>query len=38
MNTKLEEYKNYIKDKKVAVIGVGVSNIPISPVSESAVG
>ncbi|MDF2593291.1 MAG: UDP-N-acetylmuramoylalanine--D-glutamate ligase [Clostridia bacterium] len=29
MNKKLEEYKLYIKDKKVAVLGLGVSNKPL---------
>jgi len=29
MNKKLEEFKNNIKNKKVAVIGMGVSNIPL---------
>lgn len=28
-NEKLEEFCNYIKDKKVAIIGLGVSNIPL---------
>ena len=29
MNKKLEEFNNFIKDKKIAIIGVGVSNIPL---------
>lgn len=29
LNTKLEEYKNYLKDKKVAVLGIGISNRPL---------
>mgnify|MGYP000102431965 CR=1 FL=1 len=29
MNKKLEEYKLYIKDKKVAVLGLGISNKPL---------
>ncbi|MDP4182596.1 MAG: UDP-N-acetylmuramoyl-L-alanine--D-glutamate ligase [Bacillota bacterium] len=29
MNIKLEEYKKYIRDKKVAVLGIGVSNVPL---------
>lgn len=28
-NKKLEEFNNYIKDKQVAIIGLGVSNIPL---------
>lgn len=28
-NEKLEEFENYIKSKKVAIIGLGVSNIPL---------
>ena len=28
-NEKLEEFEEYIKNKKVAVIGMGVSNIPL---------
>ena len=28
-NKKLEEFENYIKQKKVAIIGIGVSNIPL---------
>ena len=28
-NEKLEEFENYIKGKKVAIIGIGVSNIPL---------
>lgn len=28
-NKKLEEFENYIKGKKVAIIGMGVSNIPL---------
>ncbi|MBO5005602.1 MAG: UDP-N-acetylmuramoyl-L-alanine--D-glutamate ligase [Clostridia bacterium] len=28
-NTKLEEFNKYIVDKKVAIIGIGVSNIPL---------
>lgn len=29
MNPKYEEFKAYIKDKKVAVIGIGISNTPL---------
>ena len=29
VNTKLEEFNNYLDGKKVAVIGLGVSNIPL---------
>ena len=29
VNKKLEEFNNYIKEKKVAIIGLGVSNIPL---------
>lgn len=29
INTKLEEFERYIKGKKVAIIGLGVSNIPL---------
>ena len=29
MNKKLEEFESYIKGKKVAIIGLGVSNIPL---------
>lgn len=29
VNEKLEEFNNYIKDKNVAIIGLGVSNIPL---------
>lgn len=29
MKRNFEEFKNYIKNKKVAVIGIGVSNIPL---------
>ncbi|MEN8906518.1 MAG: UDP-N-acetylmuramoyl-L-alanine--D-glutamate ligase [Clostridiales bacterium] len=29
MNKKLNDYKNYIIDKKVAVIGLGISNTPL---------
>ena len=29
VNEKLEEFNNYIKNKKVAIIGLGVSNIPL---------
>jgi UDP-N-acetylmuramoylalanine--D-glutamate ligase len=29
MNKKLEEYKQYIKNKKVAVLGMGISNTPL---------
>lgn len=29
MNSKLEEFKNKIRDKKVAVLGIGISNIPL---------
>ena len=29
INEKLNEFKQYIKDKKVAVIGVGISNTPL---------
>lgn len=28
-NEKLEEFNNYIKFRKVAVIGLGVSNLPL---------
>ena len=28
-NTKLEEFEKYIKGKKVAIIGLGISNIPL---------
>lgn len=28
-NAKLKEFNNYIKNKKVAIIGVGVSNLPL---------
>ena len=28
-NKKLEEFENYIKERKVAIIGMGVSNIPL---------
>lgn len=28
-NQKLEEFNNYIKFRKVAVIGLGVSNLPL---------
>ena len=27
-NSKLEEFKRYIRNRKVAFIGIGVSNIP----------
>lgn len=30
INNKLEEFKRYIKAKNVAIIGLGVSNIPFS--------
>ncbi|NJD03021.1 MAG: UDP-N-acetylmuramoyl-L-alanine--D-glutamate ligase [Ruminiclostridium sp.] len=29
MNQKLADYKNYIRDKKVAVLGIGISNTPL---------
>ena len=29
INTKLNEFNNYIKDKKIAIIGLGVSNNPL---------
>ena len=29
INTKLEEFNNYLRGRKVAVIGLGVSNIPL---------
>ena len=29
VNTKLEEFNNWLKNKKVAIIGLGVSNIPL---------
>ena len=29
MNKKLEEFNNYLKNKKVAIIGLGVSNLPL---------
>lgn len=28
-NKRLEEFENYIKEKKIAIIGMGVSNIPL---------
>ena len=28
-NARLSEYKNYIKGKTCAVLGVGISNIPL---------
>ena len=28
-NEKLEEFKNYIKNRKTAIIGLGVSNLPL---------
>lgn len=28
-NNKLEEFNNFIKNKKIAIIGIGVSNIPL---------
>ena len=28
-NKKLEEFNEYIKGKKVAIIGIGVSNLPL---------
>ena len=28
-NEKLKEFEQYIKNKKVAIIGLGVSNIPL---------
>ena len=28
-NKKLEEFNNYIRYRKVAIIGLGVSNIPL---------
>lgn len=28
-NEKLEEFNNYVKGKKIAIIGIGVSNIPL---------
>ena len=29
VNEKLQEFENYIKNKKVAIIGLGISNIPL---------
>ena len=29
INTKLEEFNNYLRGRKVAIIGIGVSNIPL---------
>ena len=29
VNKKLEEFNNFIKNKRVAIIGIGVSNIPL---------
>ena len=29
VNEKLEEFNNYIKNKRVAIIGLGVSNLPL---------
>ena len=29
INEKLQEFNNYIVNKKVAIIGMGVSNIPL---------
>ena len=29
VNQKLEEFNNYVKFRKVAIIGMGVSNIPL---------
>ena len=29
VNEKLEEFNNYLRGKKVAIIGIGVSNIPL---------
>ncbi len=29
VNEKLQEFNNYIKNKKVALIGLGISNIPL---------
>ena len=29
VNKKLEEFEQYIRGKKVAIIGLGVSNIPL---------
>ena len=28
-NERLEEFNNYLKNRKVAIIGLGVSNIPL---------
>ena len=28
MNTKIENFKNSVKGKQIAVIGIGISNIP----------
>ena len=28
-NEKLEEFENYLKQRKVAIIGLGVSNLPL---------
>ena len=32
MKKDFQEFKNYIKGKKVAVVGVGVSNIPLNKI------
>ena len=29
INEKLEEFEQYIKNRKVAIIGLGVSNLPL---------
>ena len=29
VNKKLEEFNNYLKNRKVAIIGIGVSNLPL---------
>ena len=29
VNKKLDEFENYIRGKRVAIIGLGVSNIPL---------
>ena len=29
MNEKLEEFERYLKNRKVAIIGLGVSNVPL---------
>ena len=29
VNEKLQEFNNYIRNKKVAIIGLGISNVPL---------